>query len=113
MPGIERLSIDQLLKEANTIVDLGIPVIALFPVTPADKKTEDGREAYNPDGLVQRAARAVKAEFPTLGVMADVALDPFTTHGHDGLIDEDGYVINDQSLAEKASDEVYCDRAFS
>jgi len=97
MPGIERLSIDLLLKEAAELVELGIPAIALFPVTPAEVKTEDAREAYNPEGLAQRAVRALKAKFPDLGVITDVALDPFTTHGQDGLIDETGYVLNDET----------------
>ncbi|MDH3947894.1 MAG: porphobilinogen synthase [Gammaproteobacteria bacterium] len=98
MPGIERLSIDELLKEAAELVGLGIPAVALFPVTPVEKKSEDAREAYNPDGLAQRAVRALKAEFPELGVITDVALDPFTTHGQDGLIDETGYVMNDETV---------------
>ncbi len=98
MPGIERVSIDLLLKEAQELVDLGIPAIALFPVTPASAKSEDACEAYNPDGLAQRAVRAVKANFPDLGVITDVALDPFTTHGQDGLIDESGYVLNDETV---------------
>jgi porphobilinogen synthase len=98
MPGVERLSIDLLLREAETIHELGVPVIALFPVTPVEKKTEDAREAYNPEGLAQRAVRALRREFPELGVMTDVALDPFTTHGQDGLIDESGYIINDETV---------------
>ncbi|MBO2647180.1 porphobilinogen synthase [Shewanella algae] len=95
MPGVERYSIDLLLKEAEEMVELGIPLIALFPVTPAEKKSLMAEEAYNPDGLVQRAVRELKAEFPQLGVMTDVALDPYTTHGQDGIIDETGYIIND------------------
>ena len=95
MPGIERYSIDLLLKEAEEIVKLGIPLIALFPVTPAEKKTLLAEEAYNADALAQRAVRALKEAFPELGVMTDVALDPFTTHGQDGIIDEDGYILND------------------
>ncbi|SQH78451.1 Delta-aminolevulinic acid dehydratase [Shewanella benthica] len=95
MPGIERYSIDLLLKEAAELVELGIPLIALFPVTPAEKKTLLAEEAYNADALVQRAVRALKEAFPELGVMTDVALDPFTTHGQDGIIDEDGYIVND------------------
>ncbi len=98
MPGVERVSIDELLKEAAEIVELGIPAVALFPVTPAAKKTEDAREAYNPDGLAQRAVRALKQAFPQLGVITDVALDPFTTHGQDGLIDDSGYVLNDETV---------------
>ncbi len=98
MPGVERLSIDLLLKEAEQIHTLGIPLMALFPVTPSDVKSEDAREAYNPDGLAQRAVRALKKEFPELGIMTDVALDPFTTHGQDGLIDDNGYIINDETV---------------
>ena len=98
MPGVERLSIDLLLEKAGECVDLGVPAMALFPVTPLDVKTEDAREAYNPDGLAQRAVRAIKAHTPELGVITDVALDPFTTHGQDGLIDETGYVVNDATV---------------
>jgi len=98
MPGVERVSIDELLKEAKECVDLGIPAVALFPVTPAEAKSEDASEAYNPKGLAQRAVRALKANFPDLGVITDVALDPFTTHGQDGLINEDGYVMNDETV---------------
>ena len=96
MPGIERLSIDLMLKQAERARTLGIPAIALFPVV-RDNKSEDGREAYNPDGLVQRAVRALKAELPELGIITDVALDPYTTHGQDGLIDASGYVLNDET----------------
>lgn len=95
MPGIERLSIDLLLEEAAELVELGIPAIALFPVTPLDKKSLEAAEAYNPEGLAQRATRALKARFPELGIITDVALDPFTTHGQDGIIDDQGYVMND------------------
>jgi len=95
MPGIERLSIDLLVTEAQQLVALGIPAIALFPVTPAQIKTEMAEEAYNPEGLAQRAVRAVKEACPALGVITDVALDPFTTHGQDGIIDKNGYVLND------------------
>ncbi|MBF8270628.1 MAG: hemB [Gammaproteobacteria bacterium] len=95
MPGVERLTIDELLREAEQILKLRIPVIALFPVTPAEKKSLDGKEAYNPEGLAQRAVRALKQAVPELGVMTDVALDPFTTHGQDGIIDDNGYVLND------------------
>ncbi|WP_462152528.1 porphobilinogen synthase [Pseudoalteromonas xiamenensis] len=95
MPGVERISIDLLVEEAKELVELGIPAIALFPVTPADKKSLLAEEAYNSDGLAQRAVRAVKQACPSLGVITDVALDPFTVHGQDGIIDETGYVIND------------------
>ncbi len=98
MPGVERLSIDLLLAEAEQLLELGIPAIALFPVTPTEKKSEDAREAYNPQGLAQRAVRALKTRFPELGVITDVALDPFTTHGQDGLIDASGYVLNDETV---------------
>jgi len=98
MPGIERVSIDELLKEAQELVDLGIPALALFPVTEQDKKSDDAREAYNADGLAQRAVRALKQHFPQLGVITDVALDPFTSHGQDGLIDSSGYVMNDETV---------------
>ena len=95
MPGVERLSLDLLLQEAGELVALGIPMIALFPVTPQEKKSLDAAEAFNPEGLAQRAVRALKAAWPQLGVMTDVALDPFTTHGQDGIIDDSGYVVND------------------
>jgi len=98
MPGIERVSLDELLREAGELVALGVPMVALFPVTPAERKSADAREAYNPDGLAQRAVRALKTEFPQLGVMTDVALDPFTIHGQDGLIDDTGYVLNDATV---------------
>jgi len=98
MPGVNRQSIDLLLKEAETIHRLGIPAIALFPVTPDNIKNLDAREAYNPEGLAQRTVRALKAEFPNLGVITDVALDPFTTHGQDGLINEQGHIMNDETL---------------
>ena len=103
MPGVERKSIDLLLEEAQELVDLGIPAIALFPVTPSDKKSLMAEEAYNPEGLAQRTVRALKAKFPQLAVITDVALDPFTTHGQDGILSESddnkagktGYVVND------------------
>jgi len=107
MPGVERLSIDLLLKDAEECVQLGIPVISLFPVVPAEKKSLDAAEACNPDGLAQRAARAIKQAFPQLGIMTDVALDPFTTHGQDGLIDDSGYVLNDDTT------DVLCKQAVS
>ncbi len=98
MPDVERVSIDLLLKEAAELVQLGIPAVALFPVTPLAQKSEDAREAWNPEGLAQRAVRAIKEKFPELGVITDVALDPFTTHGQDGLMDEDGYILNDVTV---------------
>ena len=98
MPGIERVSIDELLQEAEQLVKLGIPAIALFPVTAAEKKSEDAAEAWNPHGLAQTAVKALKEKFPELGVITDVALDPFTTHGQDGLINEQGYVMNDETV---------------
>jgi porphobilinogen synthase len=98
MPDIERVSIDELLKEAEHVCELGIPAVALFPVPLQEAKSEDAREAYNPDGLAQRAVKALKKAYPDLGVITDVALDPFTTHGQDGLIDASGYVLNDETV---------------
>jgi len=98
MPGMERFSLDLLLEQTQEIYRLGIPAIALFPVTLADKKSDDAAEAYNPDGLAQRSVRALKKAFPGLGIITDVALDPFTSHGQDGLINQDGYVINDETI---------------
>jgi porphobilinogen synthase len=98
MPGVERLSIDLLVKEAREAYKLGIPAIALFPVVPQNKKSLDAIEAFNPEGLAQRAVRALKKALPELGVITDVALDPFTTHGQDGLIDAKGYVLNDETV---------------
>ena len=98
MPGVERLTIDLLLEEAQALMELGVPALALFPVTPAEKKTADAAEAFNPDGLAQRAVRELKSHFPDLGVITDVALDPFTSHGQDGLIDDSGYVLNDETV---------------
>ncbi len=97
MPGVERVSIDLLLEQAKELVELGIPMVALFPVTPQQAKSLDAAEAYNPDGLAQRAVRALRENFPELGVMTEVALDPFTIHGQDGLLDESGYVMNDET----------------
>ena len=97
MPGVERVSIDLLLKQAEELVALGIPMVALFPVTPQEAKSLDAAEAYNPEGLAQRSIRALRENFPELGVMTDVALDPFTIHGQDGLLDESGYVMNDET----------------
>ncbi len=99
MPGVERLSIDLLLAAAEEWVALGIPALALFPVTPLAKKSLDACEAWSADGIAQRATRALKARFPELGVITDVALDPFTTHGQDGIIDDSGYVLNDITTA--------------
>ena len=98
MPDIYRMSIDVLLKEAAELVALGIPAIALFPSPDDSVKTEDGSESFNPDGLVQRAVKALKESQPELGVITDVALDPYTTHGQDGIIDESGYVLNDETV---------------
>ena len=98
MPGVERVSIDRLLRMAEQAQGLGIPALALFPVTPAEAKSLDAAEAWNPEGLAQRAVRALKHAFPELGVITDVALDPFTTHGQDGLVDDSGYVVNDATV---------------
>ncbi|WP_331694693.1 porphobilinogen synthase [Pandoraea sputorum] len=95
MPGVERVSVDELMRVADTCVTLGVPVIALFPNIEASLKTPDGIEATNPDGLIPRAVRELKRNFPDLGVLTDVALDPYTSHGQDGVLDENGYVIND------------------
>jgi len=98
MPGVERLSLDLLLPVAEECVQLGIPVMALFPVIEQSRKTADGREATNPEGLVPRVVRELKSRFPQLGLLTDVALDPYTTHGQDGLVDETGYVLNDETV---------------
>jgi len=98
MPGMNRLSIDNLLKEAEELLSLGIPAIALFPAPDDSAKSEQGDEAFNPEGLVQRAVRALKSAYPELGVITDVALDPYTTHGQDGIIDSNGYVLNDETV---------------
>jgi porphobilinogen synthase len=98
MPGVERLSVDLLMKVAEECVTLGIPVMALFPVVDPSLKTYDGVEATNPEGLVPRAVRELKRQFPQLGVMTDVALDPYTTHGQDGLPDENGYIVNEKTI---------------
>ena len=98
MPGIERMSLDLLLKEAKELVALGIPAIALFPVLSQDVKTEFAEESYNANGLVQRAVKALKDQSPELGIITDVALDPYTIHGQDGLIDAQGYVLNDRTV---------------
>ena len=107
MPDIERLSIDLVLKETEQLCQLGVPAIALFPVTADDKKSDDAREAYNPNGLAQRCVLALKQAFPQLGVITDVALDPFTSHGQDGLINDEGYVMNDETV------DVLCKQALS
>jgi porphobilinogen synthase len=98
MPDIERVTIDELVREAEQIAELGIPALALFPVTPPEAKSLDGSKAWEPDGLAQRAVRAVKKAVPHLGVVTDVALDPYTTHGQDGIIDDSGYVLNDVTV---------------
>ena len=98
MPGMFRLSVDQLVKEAAELVALGIPAIALFPAPDASAKTEDGSESFNPNGLVQEAVRSLKLAQPELGIITDVALDPYTTHGQDGIIDTNGYVLNDETV---------------
>ena len=106
MPGVERLSVDLLLPVAEECVKLGVPVLALFPVIDASLKSHDGREAVNSDGLVPRAVRALKARLPELGVLTDVALDPYTTHGQDGVTDASGYVLNDETV------EILCQQAL-
>ena len=98
MPGVERLSLDLLTKKAEECVKLGIPVMALFPSIDDSLKTPDGSEAANPNGLIPRVVRSLKKDFPELGIMTDVALDPYTTHGQDGLIDETGYILNDETI---------------
>ncbi|MBV8124672.1 MAG: porphobilinogen synthase, partial [Paucibacter sp.] len=98
MPGVSRLSLDRLLEVAHECVALGIPVLALFPVIDASLKTPDGIEATNPDGLIPRVVRALKAQVPELGILTDVALDPYTSHGQDGVLDESGYIINEQTV---------------
>lgn len=98
MPGVERLSVDLLLQEAERWVALGIPALALFPVTPVEHKSLDAAAAWDPDGIAQRAIRGLREKFPDLGVITDVALDPFTTHGQDGILDDDGYVLNDVTV---------------
>jgi len=99
MPGVQRKTLDLLLKDAEQCVKLGIPVMALFPVIDAPLKSLDAREAFNPNGLVPRVVAALKKHFPELGIMTDVALDPYTSHGQDGLIDDSGYVLNDETIA--------------
>jgi len=111
MPGVERHTLDRLLKRAEQCVALRIPALALFPVIAADVKTPDGREASNPDGLVPRAVAALKREFPDLGIITDAALDPYTTHGQDGIIDATGYVMNDETIAALERQAVVCAQA--
>ena len=111
MPGIERLSIDALVREVETLAKLEVPAIALFPNISDELKTADGREACNPDGLIPRAVAAVKARVPELGVVTDAALDPYTSHGHDGLIDDDGYVLNDESVEVLCQQSLVCANA--
>lgn len=98
MPGVFRLTLDELLKESEELLNLGVPAVALFPVVEGDCKTLDGKEAFNPEGLAQRAVRLLKKELPELGVITDVALDPFTSHGQDGILDDEGYVVNDLTV---------------
>lgn len=98
MPGVERKSIDLLVQEAEQVAAWGVPMMAIFPVTPLEAKSEWAEEAYNPEGLAQRAVRAIKAAVPELGVMTDVALDPFTSHGQDGLMNAEGYIVNDETV---------------
>ena len=107
MPGVERLSVDLLLEEVNQLIELGIPAIALFPVIGIKKKSDKAEEAYNPEGLLQSCVKTLKKTFPTLGIITDVALDPFTSHGQDGLINSEGYVINDETV------DVLCKQALS
>ncbi|WP_281647772.1 porphobilinogen synthase [Parendozoicomonas sp. Alg238-R29] len=99
MPGVERLSLDELLKDAEEWVKLGIPALAIFPVVSAEKKCLEAKEAWNPNGLVPRTIKALKSRFPELGVITDVALDPYTIHGQDGLLDDSGYVMNDETVS--------------
>jgi porphobilinogen synthase len=99
MPGVERVSVDELVKEAEELAKLGVPAIALFPVPDAATKSLDGHEAWNPEGLAQRAVQAVKKAVPQMGMITDVALDPYTTHGQDGIVDDSGYVLNDVTVA--------------
>jgi porphobilinogen synthase len=106
MPGVSRLSIDRAVEAAQEAANLGIPVIALFPATPPDRKSEDGKEAFNPDNLINRATRAIKASVPSIGILCDVALDPYTSHGQDGLV-QNGYVVNDETV------EVLCQQAVT
>ena len=111
MPGVERHTVDRLIRQAATCVELGIPAVALFPAVDNKLKTADGREATNPRGLVPRAVTALKKRFPELGVITDAALDPYTTHGHDGVVDASGYVLNDESVAILQKQALVCAQA--
>ena len=113
MPGIERLSVDLIAAEAEKVAELGIPAIALFPNVDSSRRTLDGAEAYNPEGLVPSAVRAIKAAVPELGVITDAALDPYTTHGQDGIVDDDNYVANDITVAALCKQAVVCSEAGS
>ena len=113
MPGIERLSVDRLVREAEAVATLGIPAIALFPKVPPEQRSPDGAEAWNPEGLIPRAARALKAALPELGVITDAALDPYTSHGQDGIVDEQGYVQNDPTLEALCKQALVCAEAGS
>ena len=108
MPGIDRLSIDQLVQEAEAAAQLGIPAVAIFPNVEDALKTADGREAANTDGLIPRAVAAVKSELPDLGIVTDAALDPYTTHGHDGILDAEGYVLNDETVSALVAQSLAC-----
>ena len=111
MPGVERLSVDELVRDAVAAAELGIPAVALFPNTPTDVRTADGREAYNEDNLVARAVRAIKKQVPELGVITDAALDPYTSHGQDGILDDDGYVQNDITVSALCRQALVCAEA--
>ena len=113
MPGIERLSVDRLVREAEAVAALDIPAIALFPKVPPEQRSPDGAEAWNPEGLIPRAARALKAALPELGVITDAALDPYTSHGQDGIVDEQGYVQNDPTLEALCKQALVCAEAGS
>lgn len=111
MPGIERVSLDELKKEVEELLTLGVPAIALFPKVDAALKTVDGSAAFSPDGLIPRVVQAIKESFPEMGIICDGALDPYTTHGQDGIIDEDGYVLNDATVAALQQQAVVCAQA--
>jgi len=111
MPGIERYTVDELVREVRAVAALGIPAIALFPKIDPQKKSPDGAEAWNPDGLIPRAVAAVKAAVPTLGVVTDAALDPYTSHGQDGIVDGNGYVLNDVTIEALCRQAQICTRA--